>query len=229
MVSFNKGQGEIFGLALMFVLLIFGIVIYAQFKALNPDFSEDSLTATKYKILSENTISSLKKISTPCSVQTGKNTLSDLMRYCMEFSSSFQHDPLLFCDIDTDGIDEQVAACEYSFSLLNQSIQTLFSSRVGLGSIPFSLHMYEDATEHIVWHNRIITNINESSRGFTDDYDSNPRYPIMVSSQNISSISLNKSSPKYYLRNGFNRVNAGKDELSSGRKSIEFELNIYYR
>lgn len=222
----RHAQGEIFGLALLFVLLIFGVIIYAQFKALDPEFNEDSLTTTKYKILSENTLSSLKRMSTPCSVQTGKNSLSDLMRYCMEFSRGPQYDPELQCDIDGSGV-QNVPICSYSFNLLSNSIQELLSNQGdGIGMFPFSLHIYNEHLEHEVWHERVITNINDSNYGFTD---SSEFHPLLVSSQEISYISLNSSSPNHYLRKGFNRVNAGKDELTSGRNSLELELNLYYK
>lgn len=221
---FLKGQGEIFGLALVFVLLIFGVIIYGQFKALEPTFNEDSITATKYKVLSENTISSLKKISTPCSVQTGKNTLSDLMRYCMEFSDQPDEVPLLDCNVDGNGV-VTIPVCEYAFETLNTSIQTLLNEEEGIGEFPFSLHIFANGLEHEMWHERIITNINDSNFQFTDILN----LPLLVSSEKIQTISLNRSKQNYYLKKGFSRVNAGKDELTSGRKSLEFELNIYYR
>jgi hypothetical protein len=221
----KKAQGEIFGLALVFVLLIFGVVIYGQIQASKPTFNEDSLTSAKYKILSENTISSLKKLSTPCSVQTGKNTLSDLMRYCMEFADNTQQDPELQCDTDNDEIIENVPICAYAFETMNKSIQSLLNKGTGIGEFPFSLHIFANGLEHEIWHERVITNINDTDNAVSSGLS----LPLLVSSKKIDYISLNKSNSKYYLKNGYSRVNAGKDELTSGSKSLDFELNIYYR
>jgi hypothetical protein len=219
----KSGQGEIFGLALVFVLLIFSVIIYGQIQASKPTFNEDSLTTTKYKILSENTISSLKKISTPCSVQTGKNTLSDLMRYCMEFADNTQHDPELQCDLGNGDVD--VPICTYAFETLNKSIQGLLTKNGGIGEFPFSLHIFANGLEHEIWHERVITNINDtdtrSSLGLS--------LPLFISSKEIDYISMNRSEPNYYQNQGYSRVNAGKDELTSGSKSLDFELNIYYK
>ncbi len=226
----KKGQGEIFGLALVFVVLILGIIIYSQFSLLNPKYEEDSFKEQRYKALAENTILSIKKVSTKCSVQTGKNSLEDLINYCLSYATSNEHDPDITCD---DG--DVVNSCEYSFRVLNKTLQSLFEKNgdgIANAGYPFSLYIENPNLNHKVWHNRTITNMHVSDLTETPyDYEGSTRdITLYVTNYNFSSISFDdRNDPKYYLRNGYNRVNAGKDTLTTGRVNLEFSLDFYYR
>lgn len=146
----KKSQGEIFGIALMFVIIIIGIIVYAQIKKLNPDNAGDELQEGKYKILSEGTLNTVVKLSTGCYVERGKDTVQDLINYCLENSFS-GNNPRFRCSPTN-----QVYACDESIDILNDTISELFNNK--LGGIPYLLLIDTPANPTSRLHNKTITN-----------------------------------------------------------------------
>ncbi len=199
----KKGQGEIFGIALFFVVLIVGIIIYSNIQLLQTSTDEDSFESRQYEILSADALNALKKMSTSCSVEQNKDSLEDLIRYCFDYASTSQSYPTIVCD---DGVERN--ACEYSFEILNSSLQKLFhntSSKALVAPIPFSLLITNPEFEHVTWHNKTISNV-----------------------ENFG-LSLNRSNESFYLRKQYNRENAGFDIITTGRRSVELTFDVYYR
>lgn len=198
----RKAQGEIFGIALFFVVIIVGIIIYANISALQPDVEEDSFKSKQYEILSSDSLNALKKVSTGCEVERDKSSLEDVIRYCFDYARNKQDDPSIMCDSGEE------RACAYSFELLNDSLHSLFnanSSKALVASIPFSLELDNSGFEHEVWHNRTITNV--------DDFG----------------LSLDRSNSSFYLKKRYQRKNAGFDVITTGRRNVELTFDVYYR
>ena len=202
----KKAQGEIFGVALFFVVIIVGIIIYANISALQPDMEEDSFKSKQYEILSSDALNGLKKMSTSCQIEQDKDSLEDLIRYCFSYASGSEDDPVIECQ-SSDGGTETRRACEHSFELLNKSLHNLFDANTSeaiVAPIPFSLELSNPDFEHEQWHNRTITNVGEFG------------------------LSLEREDDNFYLRQNYQRKNAGFDVITTGRRDVELNFNVYY-
>lgn len=195
-------QGEIFGLALVFVLIVLGIIIYAQYKALNPSTEKDIILENKYKIISESTLNSILKLSTGCYVERGRDTVKDLVNYCLEGSFSGS-DPLIFCD--SYGTD--VPACQTALSALNQSLFIMFTQG-GVGEIPYYL----------------IVDVPRESTSLLS-VNSHDNF------SNFGTISLNGDIVDIdnYRNLGFKRVSSGLKTWPTAQGNVEFELQLFYK
>jgi len=167
-----RSQGEIFGIALMFVIIIVGFVIYSQVKALNPNNEINLETEKRYQTLAEGTLNTLLKTSTSCYIEKGKDTIKDLINFCLEVSS-VGGDPEFTCDAKTT-----IQACSYSIEFLNDTLNTLFNKN-GIGEIPFYMRidvpdnpdsLLSNITltnfNNITYKNKIVTENNYHSLGF---------------------------------------------------------------
>lgn len=146
----KRSQGEIFGIALMFVIIIIGILVYAKIKALNPDRNEDLGQENEYKILAEGTLNTILDLSTGCYVERGKDRTRDIINYCLEYSFSGT-DPIIECKGTT------IQACKYSINSINTTLQTLFNDS-GVGKIPFFMSINIPANPNSLLSNKTLTN-----------------------------------------------------------------------
>ena len=199
MLVLKRAQGEVFGIALFFVVLIIGIIIFATISSMSPDTEVDSFTQRQYSLLATDALNSIKKMSTECEIERGRNSVEDLMRYCFETARSVEDDPLVVCNGD------ERPACEYSLHLINESLHKFFGEDDALVvSIPFSLS-FDAHFEHEVYSNTTLTNV--------EDFD----------------MSLDRSDSDHYLRRGYVRENAGFDIISTRRREVEFVFDVYHR
>ncbi len=129
----KKSQGEIFGIALFFVIIIIGIIIYSQIASFKTNETQLLITEKQYNILSKGTLNTLLSQSTGCYVGRGQDSISDLLKFCLEATYSGK-DPYYDCN-------GGIYACNYSISLLNSSLNNLFNSSGIIGEIPYSLRI----------------------------------------------------------------------------------------
>jgi hypothetical protein len=194
----GKSQGEIFGVALLFVLIILGILFYSQFASLRSDATADLLIEKQYEILSRGSIDAIMEQSTGCYISRGKDSVSDLLKFCLESSYSGR-DPIFNC---IEG--ETIFACEYSISLINQSLINLYGEDNSIiGEIPYSF--------------RIEVPRNPSSL-----------LNLELSTNKYRGEKINIGN-KEYLRYNMREVSSGVYPLASAQGFVEFELNLYYR
>lgn len=133
-MKIKKTQGEIFGMALVFVLLFLGIMIYARFSALTEKKS-DSQSNVKYEILAEKSLDSILLMSTGCQVEHGKDSLKNLISYCLNSGYSATDNPVISCD---DGSHQ---SCSYAKEIINKTLWQMFNSSSGIGHFPFEFRM----------------------------------------------------------------------------------------
>ena len=150
----KRSQGEIFGLALMFVVIIIGIIVYAKIKAINGLDEENIKVEGEYKILAEGTLNTVLKVSTDCYVERNKDSLKDLINFCLanEYSGM---DAQITCDGDTKD------SCGYAKKILNDTMYKLFNSSEGIGNIPFELKMDIPANNETLLSNITFTNFGD--------------------------------------------------------------------
>lgn len=199
----SKTQGEIFGIALLFVVIIIGFLVYARFQALNPN-GVSSITKAKYEILSQSTLNTLIKIGTGCYTQSQKDSVEALIEYSLRQSFSLGGDPLIAC---SNGKSPESG--KYAIKILNNSLFSLFnSSNSVLGPIPFLLQIRTKDSQNI-YHSINLTNFGQF--GFN--------YKI-----------INETNYLYY---GFNRAPSGLRTIpianSNENQNVNFILFLYFR
>lgn len=203
--NIKKNQGEIFGIALMFVVLVIGIIIYGQIKALNPDNSADIKTEGKYKILAEGSLNSILKMDVGCQVERDDRSLRGLLSYCIENAYVSDIDPKIICD---GNIVHN--SCSYSIEILNDTLLNLLNTSI-LGPIPYKLlvSLPHDSSSSL---NVNLTNFGTFKYGNNILVENNP------SSNQIT-----------YRKAGYKRAPSGLRSWATSRRNINFELYLYYR
>lgn len=199
----KKSQGEIFGIALIFVLVILGVLFYGKFQTLHNirESGEDSDASRKHQILSETTLNSLLDMSTGCYVERNRDSLQDLISYCVENSnhlSPLSPGPNITCTSDV-GIQ---ASCAYAITLLNDSLNGFFNDS-GIGKIPFKLVVYMDKSLVGTYMDRNLTNFGDNFNGRI----------------------INESN---YRKNRYSRAAPGFRVWPTAKRDVTFELYIYY-
>ncbi|MCA9486827.1 MAG: hypothetical protein H6500_00840 [Candidatus Woesearchaeota archaeon] len=180
-MSKKRGQGEIFGIALLFVIIVLGIIIYTQIKLVSPQTQENLQTEKEYKILAQSTLNTMLTVSTGCVVERDDESLKDLINYCIAMSSSSSSDPELVCKEGT------VSSCTHAKAVSKASLDTLFTGENAIiGNIPYELTFtMPDYLTHSLG-NLTISNFDEISvKGITltkDNYrklgyKKTPSYP----------------------------------------------------
>jgi hypothetical protein len=175
--SFKKnGQGEIFGIALMFVVIVIGVIIFSQIKAFSQD--ENTGTKVKYEILAQSSLETVLKTSSGCNVDggPGEDSIQDLINVCLARDRG--------SDSQVECGGTQISVCEYAIILLNKSLYNVFNgSNALIADIPFFLDidLNSDATTILTSQN--ITNFGDHS------YRS-----IIVNSTNYRDLGYNKAS-----------------------------------
>ena len=195
----RKSQGEIFGIALLFVVVIIGLMVYSQIKALEPDTQAADIQEKKYKIVAEGTLNSMLKISTGCFVERGANSLLDLVNYCIENSFGGDDDPIF------KNCNGGIESCTEVKKLFNKSLITFFNNS-NLGLIPYNLKMDIPRDDSLKLSNLSINNFD------TFEYRGNPVIDIG---------GLRKAK--------FKKVSSGLRTWPTAKGNIEVELDLYYR
>jgi hypothetical protein len=199
------GQGEIFGLALVFVILILGIVIYGKYKALHPDIQKNVFKDSQMDVLAKNTLTSVRYLSTGCDLDSEDDSLQNLLAYCFDFTTSESgSNPQIDC-----GGPTTVNACEYAIEVFNTTLQTFFRKNTTLDKtiiapLPFSLTFYNDRFPLVGVHNVTLTNI--------EDFG----------------LSLNESNSSYYLKKRWKKANGGFLIIPTTKRPVELLFDIYY-
>lgn len=200
MSKLRRSQGEIFGVALMFVVIIVGFLLFAKYKSLNPDNPLDSITEEKYKILAESTLNTILELETKCQVERDKNSIKDLIVYCIENTRSYGDDPSIDCSGDN------LQSCSYAINLLNLLLNNIFNTKGnGIGPIPYKLK------------------INPSFRLATNSLKTNL---TNFGSFEYKDQIIDESN---YAKKGFRRAPSGPRDIATSNRNINFELYLYYR
>jgi hypothetical protein len=150
----SKSQAEIFGIALFFVILIIGVIVFTQVKALNPDDKLSEITDDKFRILSESSINSILGVSTGCEIFRGRDSLQDMITYCIDYSFT-EPDPPITCSHGTFG------ACTHSQKVLNDTIKSVFGVNGTIGHIPYQMAIFSDEADFSVYKSLNFTNMKD--------------------------------------------------------------------
>lgn len=196
----KKTQGEIFGIALLFVIIIVGVIIYGQIKTLSPiNENEKAQKEEKYKVLAAGTLDSILSMSTGCEVERGKDSVVDLIKFC-EYTY-YGEDPKITCN---DG--GTYAACAKTIEILNTTLYGLYnnSEGKGIGQMPFKLEIY-------------TTNNPDSKLNVNLTNFDNIKYKSVTLTQNN------------YSKNGFNKAPSGLRTVPTAKRNVNFELALYFR
>ncbi len=199
----SRAQGEIFGIALVFVILVLGIVIFSQIQTLSPKEQVDIVQDEKYDIISEGSLNSILKLSSGCYVERNRDSVRDLINFCLENSFS-GFDPDIECKID--GSFEIKSACSYSLELINNSLKSIFT--VGnVARIPYDLIVDVPRNDDSLLNLKNIEPLNNFGNfTFNDE---------LLTSEN-------------YRKFGLKRVSSGLKTWPTAQGNIEFELRLYY-
>jgi len=195
----KKSQGEIFGIALMFVVIIIGIIVYAKIKANNPDSQKDLVKELKYKILAESTLDSILKQSTSCSPERNKDRIIDLIEYCLYNSQSSGG-----ADITCKDSIGPIESCQKVIYILNESLFSMYNNSNGL-NIPFLMSISLPANKDTILSDVTITNFGEFAH-------------------KNKKITINNRR-KY----GYNKAPSGLYSIPTSQRNIDFELALYYK
>lgn len=194
----KKSQGEIFGIALLFVVIIIGVIIYGQFQAVKPDRNLDVKKEAEYLILAQSTLNSIKKISTGCQIDSSTDSLEALVSYCMDNSRTQTTNPKIQCG------SEEKDSCSYSIEIINKTLFNLFGNNSPIiGNIPFSVTISTPFYQH-----RILN-------GTYENLDQIKFRGEILTLEN-------------YLQNGFRRVSSGREIIPTQKRAVELILNLYY-
>jgi hypothetical protein len=195
----KKSQGEIFGIALLFVVIIIGFIVYSQIRTSDNSNPEIEF---KTKLLASSTLSSLLKVSTGCYIERSDDSLQTLISQCI-YDKTFRSigNPMYKCE---NGISKNI--CDYSKQIINETLTNLFNnSNLKLGPIPYSLTSFIEKTPRAEFGNLEFTNFG---------------------SLNISNRIITKLNYKKFK---YNRVSSGPIIWNTLAGDIEFELFLYYR
>ena len=111
----KKTQGEIFGIAILFVIIIIAVLIYAQIDNLTPKRDVVSFSQSQNKILVDGVLQTIMKVSTTCESERGKNSLEDLFEYCLKDLNS----KIRGCE----------NSCQNAVNYINTSLKNLFENK----------------------------------------------------------------------------------------------------
>ena len=186
----KKSQGEIFGLALIFTILIIGFLIYSKFSVgTNKDIIEEK--QREYNDLSYSYLNSILEIST-LNLEDGTYlSVKDLIKHCL-YQTYF--------DTDVAYLSNGLDSCEEQQKTIENSLENLFGkNNFNLGPTPYMFKTYVEKNPNSVLHNLTITNFGEIEYDNTTITESNYRKwgflransrEIFDSSQGIVEINL---------------------------------------
>lgn len=197
----NRSQGEIFGIALMFVLIILGIIVYGQISSLSPDRDEESAEGLKYTLLAQTALDTIREMSTGCYVERNKDSVSDLIDYCI--SNSFgDTDPVIECDHGEE------MACEYSARIIDSTLSKLFvntaDSDAVIGEIPYTFSIELD-------------------------YDGASLNGLILTEEGSKTEEENEVRKNELRKDRYQRASSGIYVWESSYREVFVDLNLYYR
>ncbi len=203
MIFIKKSQGEIFGIALLFVVIIVAIIIFGQMKIFSPqDMSEKSQKREKYEEVAAGTLDSILSMSTGCEVERGKDTIYDLIEFCE--NNYYDDDPLISC---VDELAGEVGACQKTLDVLNKTLFVLFNNEdKGIGKMPFKL-IISTEDDRLV-QKKLISNLTNFG---------------IIKHNNII---INESN---YVKLGFNKAPSGLSTKNTVNRNINIELALYFK
>ncbi len=201
----KKSQGEIFGVAMMFVIILIGFLIYAKYKAALPKDQEEDIRYLKYESLASSTIAAVLQESTGCFVERNRDSVKDLLRYCL-INGYVGSDPTINCNID-DHIKTKYA-CSYTEEIIGKALDYFFTEG-NIGTLPYNLTIEVPSNPYSLMHKVEITNIGSLN--------------ITYGGKNIT---INETNLYEYFPN---RASGEKYVLESPQGAIEFYFYIYYR
>lgn len=204
---FRKSQAEIYGVALMFVVVILGVVVYSSWseKFGQSESKQDLLKKQSYKRLVTNSVYSIMATSTGCIYEGEKDSIFNVIEYCLANSySGSSYDPQITCMEPSSGFVTR-PACELSKDLINRTLLNVFNSSEFL-NFPYVFRITTPQNSRSVFYNLSFTNFGEFEfRGERVD-ESN------------------------FLRKGFsNMVSNDKDVYETSQGNLEIVLEVYYR
>ncbi len=208
MVFVKKSQGEIFGVALLFVVIIVAIIIFGQIKIFSPqDMGEKSQKSEKYQEVAAGTLDSILSMSSGCEVERGKDTIYDLIEFCENNYDTT--DPVISC------VDEstEFGACEKTIKVLNNTLFTLFNNTnkdKGVGQMPFKLIISTDDTSLV--QKKLVGNLTNFGTF---------KYKINGNVETITELN--------YAKLGYNRAPSGLSTKNTAKRNINIELWLYFR
>lgn len=198
----KRSQGEIFGIALMFVVIIVGILVYSQIKALNPDRTDTYQREAEYEILAQRTLNTMLSMSTGCYVERGRDSVKDLVNFCLDYTYS-GNDPTMDCFNN----GEEVKVCAYAKDIINTTLVSLYnkSSSSLVGEIPYQMTINVPNNANTKLSNTTFTNFGEITYRGTIIDDSS------------------------YRKLGYKKATSGLITWATSQRNVEFELYLYYR
>ena len=196
----RKLQGEIFGLALLFVVILLGFLLYTQFK---DDRIFDEKKDETYKTLADSTLNTLLKTSTGCYITRSSDILDDVINQCIRDFQLYSSEPEYSCEFSTT----KQNICAHSKKIINQTLFQLYNStNFSLGPTPFEFYItMETAPNDIPFKEESYTN-----------FDSVTYRDNIITKAN-------------YRQFNYKRVSSKPITFSTIAGNIEFELLLYYR
>lgn len=206
----TKAQGEIFGIALLFVVIILGIVLFSKMGLLEGE--QDPIQDKTYQILAQSSLDMMLKTSTGCEIERGQDEILDLIMFCIGHS----YRPTLTCE---DG--RVINICDESKFLLNESLSIYFHNVTNhsFGPILYYLDIWSpDALSHQEYESLNFTNayLGTGIPSTSGDYYSY-RNTFPVPGERLSAPT------------GFSKVSSGVFSYQSANRELNFELLLYYR
>ncbi|MFW6286166.1 MAG: hypothetical protein ACOC16_03515 [Nanoarchaeota archaeon] len=199
MIKKKKNQGEIFGVALIFVVIVIGIIVFSQIKVITNVKNYDLDQEERYNILAQGTMDTMLKTSTKCNIERNRDSLKDLINFCIENSNyQMRIDPELMCDGSVEH------ACAYAKEMIDEILVDLYNNSK-IGYMPYQLNISIKDNTNTYFSNEGFTNL-----GTFKLYD-----------QVIDTGNLNEYSYK--------RAPAGLKTWRTSSRDILFEFYLYYR
>ena len=207
-----KSQGEIFGVALMFVLIVLGLIIYSQVKSLDPQREELSQQEEEYKILAQTTLNTLMKSSSGCVTRGDEDSIKNLINLCID--NSYRNTDT---DVQCDTGEEM--ACKHAKFLISSKLNRFFNTTQNssgdeikplIGEIPFYISFeLPDKKDFTLIH------------GF--NYSNHKTFY-----ENTSELSF-EDSEKELRKLGYKRAPSGLYTWATSKREFNINLYLHYK
>ena len=149
----KKFQAEIFGVALFFVIILVGFLVFLKFSDLGNSSYEKKFNEDKYKILSSSTVNFILEKDTGCYVDKISNSVKNVINYCIQNSYKGS-------DEEIECKKENFKSCQHSIDLINKSLRDIYSKDI-VAEIPYRLEISVPDKKSNLLHNQNFTNLGE--------------------------------------------------------------------
>lgn len=146
----RKSQAEIFGIALVFVVLILGVILYSQWNVLHESEELQDIRKEKYDKLAVSSLESALATDTDCDITRYQNSFENLIKYCLTHWETTSR-PQINCGGHTE------YACTYSLDLLNKTLNGFFNSSEFV-NLPFIFNIEVPRNSNHPLNNKTLTN-----------------------------------------------------------------------